>query len=228
MYRLLKKTAACAAIVILLFLIYAFYISRNTVNMSPRQKILKAAYPAIMWFSGLSKKKAAVLANETAVPAVSFYSLNTTAIDGSSFDFATLKGKKVMIVNTASDCGFTDQYAELQKLYDTYKESLVILAFPANDFKEQEKGSDETIAAFCKKNYGVSFPIMSKSIVVISPAQNSVFKWLTDPAMNGWNRKAPSWNFSKYLVNEKGQLTHYFDAGVSPLSNEVTNAVEQK
>ena len=147
--------------------------------------------------------------------------------NGKPVSLALLKGKKVLIVNTASDCGYTDQYAELEKLYQQYKGQLEILAFPANDFKEQEKGNDAAIAEFCKKNYGVSFPLMARSTVIKSANQNPVFNWLTNPASNGWNSKLPGWNFSKYLVNDKGQLTHYFDSGVSPLSKEVINAIKE-
>lgn len=130
-----------------------------------------------------------------------------------------------MLVNTASDCGYTDQYAALQKLFEENREHLVILGFPANDFKEQEKGTDAEIAAFCKTNYGVSFPLVKKSSVIPSPQQNPVYSWLTDSTKNGWNSQAPSWNFSKYIVNEKGELTHYFGAVISPLSKEVKEAL---
>jgi glutathione peroxidase len=224
----LKKILLGLLLFVTAFLIDAFYITRNSVNMTTRQKLLKAAYPVVMWFSNLAKSPKAILNNDTAMPAVSFYSLTATIIDGIQFDFSTLKGKKIMLVNTASDCGFTDQYAELEKLYQQYKGQLEIIAFPANDFKEQEKGDNAAIATFCKKNYGVTFPIMSKTAVIKSSGQDLVFKWLTDPAANGWNSKAPSWNFCKYLVNEKGQLTHFFKTSISPLSEEVKAAIEKQ
>jgi glutathione peroxidase len=109
-----------------------------------------------------------------------------------------------------------------------YKDKLVVIGFPANDFKEQEKGTDAAIAEFCKKNFGVTFPLMQKSVVIKSPLQNPVFQWLTDSARNGWNNKNPTWNFSKYLVNENGVLTNYFDPSVSPLNSEVLNAIDKK
>ena len=121
-----------------------------------------------------------------------------------------------MLVNTASNCGYTAQYKELEELYEKYKNQLVIIGFPANDFKEQEKGSDEEIAQFCRVNYGISFPLSKKSVVIKSPEQNPVFRWLTDKSRNGWNDKPPTWNFSKYLVNEEGTLTHYFDPAIPP------------
>jgi len=103
---------------------------------------------------------------------------------------------------------------------------LVIIGFPANDFKEQEKGDDEEIAAFCKINYGVTFPLAKKSSVISGPSQNIIFHWLSHAKENGWLNRQPTWNFSKYLVNEEGVLTHYFDPGVSPLSDDVLKAVE--
>lgn len=120
--------------------------------------------------------------NEKAIPSVSFYSLKDTLIDGTGFDLSQLKGKKVLLVNTASDCGYTGQYDDLQKLSEKYKDKLVVIGFPANDFKEQEKGTDQEIAAFCKLNFGVRFPLMKKSSVKKGPGQNKIFQWLTDPA----------------------------------------------
>ena len=132
-----------------------------------------------------------------------------------------------MLVNTASACGYTNQYEDLQKLSEKYKDQLVVIGFPANDFKEQEKGSDEEIAEFCKVNFGVTFPLMKKSVVKKTEDQNEVYQWLTDPAKNGWNEQEPSWNFSKYLVNEKGALTNYFDPSIEPLSKEVEEAIRK-
>lgn len=160
------------------------------------------------------------------MPSSSFYNLSAPLNNGTTFSFENLKGKKVLIVNTASNCGYTNQYAELEQIFEEHEEQLAILAFPSNDFKEQEKGTDEEIARFCQVNYGISFPIMKKSVVIKNSDQNSVFQWLTDKRLNGWNDEPPSWNFSKYLINENGLLTHYFDPAVSPLSTEVINAIE--
>ena len=132
-----------------------------------------------------------------------------------------------MIVNTASNCGYTNQYQELQKLYQTAKENLEIIAFPANDFKEQEKGNDDEIAKFCSINYGVQFPIAKKSSVTKNEDQNNIFSWLTNKQQNGWNDYQPHWNFSKYLINEEGILTHYFHPAISPLSEEVFEAIKK-
>jgi glutathione peroxidase len=161
------------------------------------------------------------------MPMTSFYELHDTLIDGTACDFSQFKGKKVMLINTASDCGYTGQYASLEDLHQHYGDKLIMLAFPANDFGAQEQGSNEEIYAFCQKNYGVTFPLMQKSIVVKGQEQNPVFQWLTDPAKNGWNEQPPSWNFCKYLVNEEGKLINYWGASIEPFSEEVIDAIEK-
>ena len=195
--------------------------------MTARQKFLKIIYPLWMWFAGKKGMNTKNLSNQKEMPSVSFYSLKDTSIDGSVFDFEQLKGKKIMLVNTASDCGYTGQYDDLQKLSETYKGKLVVIGFPANDFKEQEKGTDEEIASFCKINFGVSFPLMKKSSVIKGTNQNKVFEWLTNPIMNGWNKQWPSWNFCKYIVDEEGRLIHYFGSTIDPLGKEITTALDQ-
>ena len=197
-------------------------------GMSYRQSILKTIYPAIMWSGKAAGKKQIQFNKENKTPLVSFYSLTIKDINGKDFNFASLKGKKVLIVNTASDCGFTGQYEGLEKLQEKYAESLVVVGFPANDFKEQETKDNESIAAFCKKNYGVSFPLIAKSIVIKKNEQNEVFKWLSNTPKNGWNEQEPAWNFCKYLVNEEGTLTHYFPMTVDPLDASVMDAIEKK
>lgn len=195
--------------------------------MTGRQKVLKAVYPLWIWWAnkrGINNKSTS---NGKAIPLVSFYSLKDTLIDGTGFDLSQLKGKKVLLVNTASDCGYTGQYDDLQKMSEKYKDKLVVIGFPANDFKEQEKGTDQEIAAFCKLNFGVKFPLMRKSSVKKGPGQNKIFQWLTDPAQNGWNSQQPSWNFCKYLVDENGRLTNYFASTVEPMSKEMTEAINQ-
>jgi glutathione peroxidase len=211
---------------VLVFVGYVAIINRNSNGMTYRQKVLKAVYPLWMWWGKIRGKNSAELSNQQKQPVVSFYSLRGILNNGNDLNFETLRGKKVLLVNTASDCGYTDQYKDLEKLYEQHKEKLVVIGFPANDFKEQEKGSDEEIARFCKANYGISFPLMKKSSVIRSAQQNPVFQWLTDSAKNGWNNKQPSWNFSKYLVNEEGVLTNYFGPSVSPLSRDVLNAIK--
>jgi len=133
----------------------------------------------------------------------------------------------VLLVNTASDCGYTAQYKELQQLFDRHKNYLLIISFPANDFKEQEMLTNEEIASFCKSNFNITFPLARKSVVVKNNRQNNVFAWLTHKDLNGWNEQPPQWNFSKYLVNENGLLTHYFSPSVSPLSKSIKQAVNK-
>ncbi|MEI8059235.1 MAG: glutathione peroxidase [Ferruginibacter sp.] len=195
--------------------------------MTYRQKVLKAVYPVFMWIAKLTGTNAKELANTDKTSVVSFYSLKDTLNDGSIFYFDQLKGKKVILVNTASDCGYTDQYGDLQKLYETNKDHLTIIGFPANDFKNQEKGDDASIITFCQRNYGVSFLLMKKSSVKKGVNQNLVFQWLTDATKNGWNNEVPSWNFTKYIVNENGVLTNYFGSTISPLSDVFKKAIEK-
>lgn len=194
--------------------------------MTIRQRILKTVYPLFIWYSKMKGKNAGNIKGKDTQPGVSFYSLKGTAIDGKVLDFSSLEGKKVLLVNTASDCGYTGQYEGLEQLWREYRDQLMVIGFPANDFKEQEKGSNEDIAQFCKINYGVSFPLMQKSSVVSGPQQNPVYQWLTDPVKNGWNKEEPSWNFSKYLIDEKGELIHYFGPAVEPMSAELINAIK--
>jgi len=222
--RKLKRLAIVILLLIAVFVVYVEIVNRNSKNMTYRQKVLKAVYPAFMWITKLTGTNTKKMKNELAKsPVVSFYDLSATQIDGKELKFADFKGKKLLLVNTASDCGYTNQYADLQKLYDQFKNKLLVIGFPANDFKEQEKGTDEEIAQFCQKNYGVTFPVMKKSVVIKSAQQNPVYQWLTDSSKNGWCNQQPSWNFSKYLVDENGVLTNYFDPSVSPLSNEITD-----
>ena len=225
--RKLKRFLVVIAVIITVVILYTEAVNLKTTNMTFRQKLLKAFYPVVMWFSKNDNSTVAQK-NTNAKPPVSFYSLSTVLNNGDKLNFESLKGKKVLLVNTASDCGYTNQYEDLQKLSERYKDKLLVIGFPANDFKEQEKGDDKQIAEFCKINFGVNFPLAAKSSVIKSVSQNPVFQWLSDAAKNGWNNTPPTWNFSKYLVNEKGELINYFDKAVSPLSAELIKAVEEK
>jgi len=223
----LKRFLAVIVILIAVFFLYVEIVNRNSKNMTYRQKVLKAIYPAWMWYNRLAGKKSKVLSNDKPIAsAQSLYNLSVQLNTGNTLRFDSLRGKKILIVNTASNCGYTNQYEDLEKLYERHKDKLAVIGFPANDFKEQEKGTDDEIAQFCKSNYGISFPLAKKSTVIKGDQQNEVFKWLTDKTRNGWNDQQPSWNFSKYLVNEKGELIRYFDPAVSPLDDEVLKAIE--
>ncbi len=194
--------------------------------MTVHQKLLQLVYPIFKFLSNNKNLAGKIKENKNGIlPSISFYSLSSTLNNGQPFSFENLKGKKVLIVNTASDCGYTAQYDELEKSYQQKKEKLIILAFPANDFKNQEQGNDEAIAAFCKLNYGINFPLMQKTKVV-GNNQNEVFKWLSNEQLNGWCNQQPVWNFSKYLINENGLLTHYFGPAISPLSSTILKEIQ--
>ncbi len=164
---------------------------------------------------------------ENVSPQKPFYELKAVTNDGNEFQFSELKGKKVLIVNVASDCGYTAQYKALHELHEKQKDKVTILGFPANDFQEQEKGSDEEIRQFCKTNYNITFLLFKKSKVVKGEGQNPVYEWLTDPNKNGWNEHQPDWNFSKYLIDEKGKLLYYFGPSISPLGEEILSAINK-
>lgn len=156
-----------------------------------------------------------------------FYGFKVKTIDGAEFDFAQLKGKKVMIVNTASKCGFTPQYEDLQKLFEEYGgDDFVILGFPANNFRSQEPGTDSEIKSFCTENYGVSFPMMSK-ISVKGDDIHPLYQWLTRKDLNGVEDSEVSWNFQKYMVDENGNLVKYLKPMKNPMSKEVLSWLEE-
>lgn len=152
--------------------------------------------------------------------ATSIYDFKVEGLEGGSIDFSQYKGKKIMIVNTASKCGNTPQYAELEQLYEKYKDKLVIIGFPANNFGQQEPGSNEEIKEFCTKNYGVSFPMASKVSVKgddIAP----IYKYLTDEAKKLGFEDPVKWNFTKFLLDENGKLITVIHNKVKPMSEEV-------
>lgn len=153
--------------------------------------------------------------------AMGIYDFKLTTLDGKPFDLSAYKGKKILIVNTASACGFTPQYADLETLYEKYKGKLVVIGFPANNFGEQEKGSNTEIAAFCKKNYGVTFP-MSEKVSVKGDDIHPLFKYLTAEAAKLGVEDPIKWNFTKFLVDENGKLLTVFSSKVKPTDEEVT------
>ncbi len=179
------------------------------------KNIISAIYPLQMKISrltGLGIKVETNSSNKTA--SMNFYSLKAIANTGKEIEFETFKEKKVLLVNLASKCGFTPQYAELEELHQQNKD-VIILGFPANNFGAQEPGSDEEIAEFCKINYGVTFRLFKKDDVKGANKQ-PVYQWLTDANKNGWNSEEPKWNFYKYLVDENGNLVNVFSSSVSP------------
>ncbi len=168
------------------------------------------------------KAKNIILNTKNVSPKKSFYELKAISIDGEKINFDQYKNKKILIVNVASECGYTYQYEGLQKLQDIYQDKVVVLGFPANDFFNQESGSNEEIEEFCETNYGITFPMFKKTTTK-GKKQSSVYQWLTNKDFNGWNAQRPTWNFCKYLVNEKGELIGFFNSKVKPLSEEITS-----
>jgi glutathione peroxidase len=158
----------------------------------------------------------------------SIHQFTVTDIDGKSFDFKSLKGKKIIVVNTASKCGLTPQYEKLEALYQKYKNSnFVIVGFPANNFMGQEPGTNEEIATFCKKNYGVSFSMMEK-ISVKGSDIHPVYQFLTEKSKNGLEDNSVQWNFQKYLIDENGYLVKVVSPRTSPDDQEITSWIEGK
>lgn len=155
---------------------------------------------------------------------VSFFQFTVHTLDGQPVSLEQYRGKKIIVLNVASKCGYTPQYADWEKYYAAHRDKVVILGFPCNDFLGQEPGSAEEIAEFCQKNYGVTFPMFEK-IHVKGDEKAPVYRWLTDPAQNGWNTQEPTWNFCKYLINENGELTHFFASKVKPDSPDFIEAM---
>lgn len=191
-----------------------------------KQKALRIMYPIIRKLGKKGKNGTILVNDKKIVPNTTIYDLNVGLNSNKIFDFSEFKGKKMILVNTASNCGYTGQYSELQSLQDRYADTLQVIAFPSNDFAEQEKSNDNEIAQFCQMNYGVTFPVAKKGVVLKMEEQQAVFYWLTDKNENGWNEHAPDWNFSKYIINENGILTHYFGPSVSPLEEEFLKALK--
>jgi len=184
--------------------------------------LITLSLPAWFWscFNGnkvASAPKETISATNQEKP--SFYDLKAMSLDGESIDMSKYKGKKVIILNVASKCGYTPQYADWQKFYESNKDQVEVLGFPCNQFLGQEPGSSDEIATFCQKNYGVTFQMFDK-VDVKGDQQHVIYQWLTDPTKNGWNSEVPSWNFCKYLINEEGKLTHFFGSKIKPDNQE--------
>lgn len=186
-----------------------------------------ASGAVLLMIKGCMSGQSKSVAVEGAQPTASFYELSLASLDGKdTIRFSAFKGKKVLIVNTASACGYTPQYEELEQLYRKMKDSLIIIGCPCNQFGMQESGSAEEISTFCKKNYGVSFP-MSEKIKVRGDGQHPVYQWLTQKKLNGALDASVSWNFNKFLVDKEGRLQAYFPSKVTPMSEELLAAIRK-
>lgn len=166
--------------------------------------------------------------NEKVMSKQNIYQFKVTDLNGKTFDFSTLKGKKVLIVNTASKCGYTPQYKELEEIYKKYNsKNFVIIGFPANNFGAQEPGTDKEIQSFCQLNYGVTFPMMSK-VSVKGSDMCEIYKFLTQKDKNGLQDSEVKWNFQKYLINEKGELEKMLLSGVKPTDASIVDWIAGK
>jgi glutathione peroxidase len=152
----------------------------------------------------------------------SIHQFKVIGLDGGEIDFSTFKGKKILIVNTASECGYTPQYKDLEALYNQFKDKLVIVGFPSNDFGGQEPGSNDEIKTFCTKNYGVSFPMAAK-VSVKGDNTAPIYQWLTQKEKNGVLDAEIKWNFNKFLLNENGEIIAKFESSTNPLSKDITD-----
>jgi glutathione peroxidase len=159
------------------------------------------------------------------VNAQSIHGFKVKSIDGKQIDFASFKGKKILVVNTASKCGYTPQYEGLEKVYEQYKDKLVIIGFPCNQFGGQEPGTNEEIVSFCKKNYGVTFPLADK-IDVKGENTAAIYQWLTQKTKNGVLDASISWNFNKFLLDENGKMIAYYPSNVKPDSEQILSQLK--
>lgn len=152
----------------------------------------------------------------------SIYDISINSLTGEPINLSDFNGKKILIVNTASECGFTGQYEGLQELYDTYKENLVVIGVPCNQFGGQEPGTTTQIQSFCKQNYGVTF-LMTEKVDVKGDNQHPLYAWLTQKELNGVSSSSVKWNFQKYVIDEEGQLIDYYYSITKPMSNKIIN-----
>lgn len=179
-------------------------------------------------YTDLTNLKTPIEMKETPKDKKTIYQFKVTDLYGEEFDFASLKGKKILIVNTASECGLTPQYKQLQSLYNEYGgDNFVIVGFPANNFGAQEPGSNEEIATFCEQNYGVSFPMMSK-ISVKGADMAPIYEFLTKKSKNGYADSEVEWNFQKYLIDETGHLVKVINPRILPTEPEIKDWVRAK
>ena len=156
---------------------------------------------------------------------MSIYDININTLDGSPIDLKTFQGKYILFVNVASECGFTNQYEGLQKLYNKYKDDLMVIGVPCNQFGKQEPGNSEQIISFCQKNYGVTF-LMTEKISVKGKDKHPLYKWLTNRDLNGKNNTSVKWNFQKYVIGRNGEYIDYFFSMTKPMSSKITKLIQ--
>lgn len=180
----------------------------------------------LMWDSNAQNNSTSTQKDQKQMKKETIYQFKVQDLEGNEFDFSSLKGKKILIVNTASKCGLTPQYKDLQAIYDKYKDkNFVVVGFPANNFASQEPGTNEEIASFCERNYGVTFPMMEK-ISVKGADMHPVYQFLTQKSKNGLQDSNVKWNFQKYLINENGELEKVIAPKTLPTDKEVIAWIE--
>jgi glutathione peroxidase len=180
----------------------------------------------VAFFNSCAQKKGASKAKSKELMGKTIYDYKVDALEeGKEINFADFKGKKILIVNTASECGFTPQYADLEKLSNEYKDKLVVIGFPANNFGGQEPGTNVEIGAFCQKNYGVTFPLAAK-VSVKGDDTAPIFKYLTEKELNGVKNTSILWNFTKFLIDENGKLIDSFKSDIKPTDNAITKYLQ--
>ena len=190
------------------------------------KKVLIIVFGVFLFWSCQGQNKPAK--TDATMPKQTIYQFKVKDLSGKEFDFASLKGKKIMVVNTASKCGLTPQYKDLEALYKEYaSKGLVIVGFPANNFASQEPGTNEEIATFCQLNYGVTFPMMDK-VSVKGDDMCAVYQFLTQKSKNGLEDSEVQWNFQKYLINENGELAKVVSPRTLPTDAEIVNWIEGK
>jgi glutathione peroxidase len=181
---------------------------------------MKSFLLAVALFIGCTSATTKDKTMETTATSKTIYQFKVPSIEGGTIDFSKYKGKKILVVNTASECGYTPQYEGLEKLYKEHQDQLVVVGFPANNFGEQEPGTNEEIQQFCKLRYGVTFPLASK-VDVVGDNTHPLFKWLTNKQENGVLDASVKWNFTKFILDENGKLLASFESKVTPESEEI-------
>jgi glutathione peroxidase len=166
-------------------------------------------------------EKAKTVADKKAITPPSLYEIAIHALDGKPIDLASFKGKYILFVNVASECGFTKQYKELQALSDCYAESLVVIGVPCNQFGRQEPGNASQIQTFCERNFGVTF-LLTEKIEVKGSKQHPLYQWLTKKEQNGRKSSSVKWNFQKYLIDKEGKFVDYYFSITKPMSSKIT------
>ena len=169
---------------------------------------------------GFMFSKHSVEASQKSPSKKSFYDIDLNDINGDLINLKAFEGKKIMLVNVASRCGYTSQYKDLQDLHKNHGDKIEIIGIPCNDFGRQEPGTSEEIKNFCSTNYGVTFKIAEKSNIKTNPI-SEIYRWVSEPELNGWNSTLPSWNFCKYIIDENGELIKFLKSGVNPNSSEI-------